>query len=404
MDKQEKTDINMDLDTINSMKTKYYVFFEFVGYFAIFIILFAFMYELNAYVFIFILILIMHIVFNLKFFKEVKNIFETPSNNILSMFISFILFSTMIMRTLGLFLFSYTNGKVTYITKTNDEKIRIPKSFKKNDLHYKFLFIASTIASFIIFFLIKFYDTSVLKTDISSDNSMLIFFITMILGAISYGFSNIIPHTYLFETVVYSVTFFITILTTIKLMMTYLTDIDMGSTYYQLIAFITTCSLAITSSYEFKNAYEYKDLHNKYELEKESPNIESESDKKMHYYKETIINILLLLFSVILFFIIGAYASGTGGSKPIYLFIIAMLISFYMLKDIFGDITGYIYNGLIVIVNSISLIINSILNVFMFIIKMGYNFIIKPILLLFKNILLLFKQMIKGFTSLSNKK
>ena len=390
---------NIDDDTL---KTNYYIFFEFFGYFVIFIILFAFMFELNAYIFIFILIIIMHIIFNLKLFKEVKNIFENPSNGALGIFISFILFSTMLLRTMGLFLFSYTNGKITYISKKNDEEIRIPKKFQKNDKHFKFLFIASTIASFIIFFLIKFYNGEVLSMDMDMNNSTLKIFISLIIGAISYGFSNIIPHNYAFETVVYTIMFFIILLTLIKVIMSFVSyDINIGPFYYQLIAIVTTCCLAITSAFEFKNAYEYKDLHNKYELEKEPVKLETEDDRKWHYYKEMVINILLLIFAIIMFFIVGMYASGTGGSKPIYLLIIAILIGFYMLKDVFGDINNYVYNSMIFIINILSVITNAIINGCVFTIKMLFNYVIKPILILFKNILLLFKQLINDFISMS---
>ena len=58
MDKEQINNVDDDI-----LKTNYYIFFEFFGYFAIFIILFAFMFELNAYIFIFILILIMHIIY-----------------------------------------------------------------------------------------------------------------------------------------------------------------------------------------------------------------------------------------------------------------------------------------------------------------------------------------------------
>lgn len=397
MDKQHND--NIDDDTL---KTNYYIFFEFFGYFVIFIILFAFMFELNAYIFIFILIIIMHFIFNLKLFKEVKNVFENPSNGPLGIFISFILFSTMLLRTIGLFLVSYTNGKITYISKKNDEEIRIPKKFQKNDRHFKFLFMASTIASFIIFFLIKFYNSQVLSIDMNTNDSTLKIFISLIIGAISYGFSNLIPHNYVFETVVYTVLFFTILLTLIKVIMGFvLPDINIGAFYYQLIAIITTSCLAITSAIEFKNAYEYKDLHNKYELEKEPVKLETEDDRKWHYYKEMIINILLLLFAIIMFFIVGMYASGTGGSKPVYLLIIAILIGFYMLKDVFGDINNYVYNSMIFIINILSMITNSFINGSIFTIKMLYNYVIQPILLLFKNIFVLFTQLVNDFITMS---
>lgn len=399
MDKEQIN--NIDDDTY---KTNYYIFFEFFGYFVIFIILFVFMFELNAYIFIFILILIMHIIFNLKLFKEVKNIFENPSNGVLGIFISFILFSTMLLRTMGLFLFSYTNGKITFISKKNDEEIRIPKKFQKNDQHFKFLFIASTIASFILFFLIKFYNTQILSTDINTNDSNLKLFISLVIGAISYGFSNLIPHNYAFETVVYTVMFFIILLTLIKVIISFVSSgINIGGFYYQLIAFITTSCLAITSAFEFKNAYEYKDLHSKYELQKEPVKLETEDNRKMHYYKEMVINILLLLFAVIMFFIVGMYASGTGGSKPVYLLIIAILIGFYMLKDVFGDINNYVYNSMIFIINILSMITNSMINGIIFTIKMLYNYLIKPILFLFKNIFVLFTQFVNDFITMSKK-
>ena len=104
-----------------------------------------------------------------------------------------------------------------------------------------------------------------------------------------------------------------------------------------------------------------------------------------------------------MFFIVGMYASGTGGSKPIYLLIISILIGFYMLKDVLGDINNYVYNSMIFIINILSIITNAIINGCVFTIKMLYNYVIKPILILFKNILLLFKQLINDFITMSKK-
>jgi len=376
-----------------------YIFFEFFAYFAIFIILFAFMYELNAVNLIFGLITIMHIIYNLKLFNVTKDIFAVPTNGILSGFISFTLFSTILIRTLALFLYYYTSAKISFIAKKNDEKLIIPIKFKKNDIHYKFSFIASTIASFIVLLLVKFFSGSVLETSMNTENGLIKALIVALLGAVSYGFSTLIPEIYAFQTYVYTSSFFVVLLTILKFLMSYIKDANpIGNLYYQLIAIVATLSLAVTSAFEFKNSFEYKDLHEKYKVINNTPPVKTEDDKKMHYYKEMIINFFLFMFTFIMFFIIGTYALGTGGENYLYLFIVGLLLTLYMLKDVLGDFDKYLYNAFILVFNALSYITNAFLHGSIFISKMVYKLVLSPIYYILKNIIILFQRIIQDLT------
>jgi hypothetical protein len=172
----------------------------------------------------------------------------------------------------------------------------------------------------------------------------------------------------------------------------------LGNLYYQLIAIVATLSLAVTSAFEFKNAFEYKDLHEKYKVINNTPPTKTEDDKKMHYYKEMVINIFLFLFTFVMFFSIGMYASGTGGTKSLYLFIIGLILTLYMLKDVLGDFKKYLYNAFILVFNAFSYITNSLLHGSIFIAKMVYKLLLTPIYYILKNIIILFQRILQDLT------